>query len=479
MIRLLMVEDSPTQARSLSFVLEEAGFTVTAVLSAEEGFATLQIKPFDLVLTDLILPGESGFDLCRRIKADPQFGHLPVVVITSQADPINVLRGLEAGADGFMTKDRTPREIIGRLRRTLDYSGHELENGQAPVVFLDCQFEITCRREQLLGVLLSAFEDVVHLNQEYRSTEAALRKANAQLREAVRSEQEAYRQLEAAQSRLVQAEKLSSLGQMVAGMAHEINNPLAVVHANLVVLQRDTQGLREVLDLFRQGEHLLATQHPDLAGRIRERTEAVDLPYILENCPGLLDRSCLSLKRIEDIVQNLRRFARLDESELKEVNLNDGIRLALDFLQARARDQQVALHAELGNLPPVTCYPAKVNQAVLNLVTNALDACRTGSQVTVRTLASAENVEIHVLDNGQGIDSTIRDRIFDPFFTTKPPGQGTGLGLSISYGIAQDHGGTITFESVVGQGSHFVLSLPRSLPRQSLHKNILASFPDL
>src|SRR4051812_18437099 len=201
--RVLIVEDSPTQARQLTLLLEEAGFEVAVAPDAEQAWARLPRERFDIVLTALLLPGDSGFGLCRRIKADPARRHLPVVVLTSQADPVNVLRGLEAGADGFMTKDREPDEIVGRLRRTLARVSAVAAppNGDhTRVIFLDCQFELSVGREQLLNVLLSAFEDVVHLNRQYQSTESALRKANAQLRAAVHSEHQALEELKHTQS---------------------------------------------------------------------------------------------------------------------------------------------------------------------------------------------------------------------------------------------------------------------------------------
>lgn len=467
MARVLVVEDSPTQAQQMVILLEEAGFAVRAVPDAEEAFAVLGKERFDIVLTDLVLPGESGFDLCRRLKADPRRFPVPIVVLTSQADPVNVLRGLEAGADGFMTKDREPREIIGRLRRTLEKCPPAPHADDAPptrVMFLDCEFEIAVGRDQLLNVLLAAFEDVVHLNGQYQSSEARLRKVNSQLQESLRSEHEAYEQLKVAQSQLVQAEKLSGLGQMVAGVAHEINNPLTFLSTNITVLQRDTQAMNQILALYRQAEPALEEKDPTLLARIREYAEQMDLPYILSNLEGLLGRSRDGLVRIEKIVKGLREFARMEGKELKAVDLNQGIESTMDILRGEAKKRGVILNVELGALPPVSCFTTKINQVVLNLVSNALDACTRNGTVTVRTCPGAGGVEIHVIDDGCGIDPAIRDKVFDPFFTTKPVGKGTGLGLSISYGIVQDHGGRLTFDSAPRQGTHFVMWLPLRPP---------------
>ncbi|HEV3263288.1 MAG TPA: PAS domain S-box protein [Gemmataceae bacterium] len=274
------------------------------------------------------------------------------------------------------------------------------------------------------------------------------------------SERQAHQQLKQAQSQLVQSEKLAALGQMVAGVAHEINNPLAFVSNNVFVLQRDVNSLRDLLRLYQAAEALLADRHDEVLRHIREFADRIDLNYTLDNLEGLLNRTRDGLKRIQVIVSDLRNFARLDESDLHEVDLNAGIASTLNIIRGRAKKHDVDVEADLGPLPPVMCYPAKVNQVVLNLVANAIDACSKGGKVTVRSRANADGVEIHVEDTGSGIDPAIRDKIFDPFFTTKPPGQGTGLGLSISYRIVEDHGGRIDLDSAPGRGAHFTVHLP-------------------
>jgi two-component system NtrC family sensor kinase len=460
MIRVLLVEDSPTQAQQMTWLLQEEGFLVTAVGDAEEGLRRLAQETFDVVLTDLMLPGASGFDLCRQIKAQPRWRHLVVVVLTSQADPINVLRGLEAGADGFMTKERAPHEIVGRLRRTLWRLAKT--GASTRVEFLDCHFEIGAEREQLLNVLLSAFEDMVHLNHQYQEALGRLRQVNGRLQDTVRSEQQALAHLKQAQSQLVQVEKLSSLGQLVAGIAHEINNPLAFVSSNQSVLQRDTQALHDLLKLYQEGEPTLAAHQPELHQRIESLSEKIDLPYTLANLTGLPARSTEGLRRIQHIIKSLREFARMEGSGWKEeVNLNDAVTFSIDLFQNRASEQGVDLKADLGSLLGTLCQPANVNQVLFNLLANALEACAPGGKVTLRTRPVAGGTEIHVVDSGCGIDPSIRDKIFDPFFTTKPPGKGPGLGLSISHRIILDHGGTLTVDSVLGQGSSFIIFLPR------------------
>jgi two-component system NtrC family sensor kinase len=464
MPRVLLVEDSPTQAQELTLLLEEAGFAVVAVADAEQGDALLAHEHFDVLLTDLVLPGMSGFDLCRRIKADPARRQLPVVVLTSQADPINVLRGLEAGADGFMTKNREPAEIIGRLSRTLAWDRRTMaadDGAPARVVFLDGEFELTVGRKQLLNVLLAAFEDVVHLNQQYHSTEAELRQVNLQLQQALRSEQEALQNLRMTQSQLVQAEKLASLGQLAAGMAHEINNPLAYVINNLAVLQRDIPAALSVLAKYREGKASLALVEPHLAAAVARLEKDIDLPYLLESLPRTLASSLDGLHRVRDIVMNLRDFARLNEAVFKETNLNEALASTVAMLHHESSHRKVQVLTHFQELAPVFCQPGKLNQVFLSVLLNAIQACQPGGRVDVRSSCEpGQAAVVEIEDNGCGIPPEHVPHVFEPFFTTKPVGQGTGLGLSISYGIIREHDGSISVESTPGRGSLFRIRIP-------------------
>jgi signal transduction histidine kinase len=220
--------------------------------------------------------------------------------------------------------------------------------------------------------------------------------------------------------------------------------------------------------LYQEANPALVEHQPELVERIRALADRIDLPYTLNNLEGLMVRSRDGVKRIQHIVKDLRDFARLDESDLHEVDVNTGIESTINIIRNQAKKHDVELIVESNPLPLVTCYPAKINQVVLNLVANAIDACATGGRVTVRTAASDAGVVIRVEDNGCGIEPAIRDKIFDPFFTTKPPGQGTGLGLSISYQIVQDHGGTIQVESTLGHGTCFTVRLPLTGPEKSV-----------
>ena len=276
--------------------------------------------------------------------------------------------------------------------------------------------------------------------------------------------QKAHEEFKIGQSQLVQTERLAALGQLVAGVAHEINNPLAFVINNLTVLRRDVGEVGGLLRMYQEADGTLAEHRPELMERIRGLADRIDLTYTLDNLEGMMARSGEGLRRIQQIIKELRDFARLDEGDLKESDLNSGIGSAIRFLQDEAARRQITLDEALSPLPGVLCYPAEINQVVLNLLTNAIEVCPDGGRVTVRTCSRPDGVEIHVSDTGHGIDPAIRDKIFDPFFTTKPVGAGRGLGLSISHGIVAEHGGRIEVSSAPGQGAHFTVHLPLRPP---------------
>jgi signal transduction histidine kinase len=295
---------------------------------------------------------------------------------------------------------------------------------------------------------------------ELSEANSELLRAFRELNEAHASLQRAHEELRDAQGRMLQQAKLAGLGQTAAGVAHEINNPLAFVTNNITVLQREVAGMHDILRLYQEAESTLAEYQRDLHKRICALSEEVDLPFVLANLGSLVERSREGLKRIQKIVADLRDFARLDEADYKEADLNVGISTTVNLVRGLAEKQHVRLETDLAPIPRLTCFPAKINLVVQNLIFNAIDACPSGGRIAVRTRVCDNHVEVEVEDNGVGIDQAARQKIFDPFFTTKPIGMGTGLGLSMSYGIIKEHGGMIDFESNVGQGTRFFFRLP-------------------
>jgi PAS domain S-box-containing protein len=266
------------------------------------------------------------------------------------------------------------------------------------------------------------------------------------------------------QGRVFQAEKLASLGLLSAGLAHEINNPLAYVTNNLAVLQRDVSLLLELLATYEEVRPMLESNHPAVAQRIEKLTIEYDLPYVREHLGEIVKSTQQGVKRVTVIVQNLRRFARLDQAAIDRLDLNAAIASTVELLRGRLNEHQIEVVQNLGAIPQIICAPAQINQVILNLLLNAEQAIaatrQEGGRIEIGTRASRQEVTLEITDNGSGIPAELHSRIFDPFFTTKPVGEGTGLGLSISHSIVSDHGGRIELESTRGQGARFRVTLP-------------------
>ncbi len=446
--KILAVDDSLTYLNALSEELRREGYDVAQARSGEEAIELLAVQPVDCILLDLIMPGLSGHETCRRIKATPSLRDIPLVMLTSMEERESMIEGINAGADDYFTKSSDFMVLEARLRAQIRRKQFHEENRLI--------------REQLASKEIEAVEARAarHLSDARASSLAELQSRNRLLEEAMRSESEAHETLKTTQSALVQSEKLASLGQMVAGIAHEINNPLAFVINNLAVLQRDISGVREVLTLYQETDAMVVRDAPELHERIHAAEQRIDLGYVLPNLADMLARSREGLRRIERIVVNLRSFARIDGSEWYEVNLNEGFVSTVEMLRWRAGTKNVVIDTELGALPCVWCHPAKINQLAMNLLANAIDACGESGKVTLCTRCEGTSVCIEVGDDGCGIEPILQARIFDPFYTTKAPGEGTGLGLSIAYGIVKEHRGTIEVDSAPGRGSRFTVRLP-------------------
>lgn len=311
---------------------------------------------------------------------------------------------------------------------------------------------------------------------ERETAKQELQEKNRLLEESIRAEREALAALRTAQGALVQAEKMAALGKLVAGVAHEINNPLAFVSNDFAVLQRDFKQLNGALGMYQSTDAVLEKAAPETLRQIREFSGRVDLPYVQENLVALMTRSRDGLKRIGQIVRDLRDFSRQEAiGDLQEAaDLNAGIKATVNIVQGLAKNQHVELLLELSPLPGIYCFPSRINQVVLNLLTNAIDACEFGGKITLGSRAVDGGAEIWVKDNGCGIDEEVRSKMFDPFFTTKPQGKGTGLGLSISHGIIADHGGKISVESAPGAGTCFRIFLPLTPPPDSAAAKLMA-----
>ncbi|WZO97736.1 PAS domain S-box protein [Isosphaeraceae bacterium EP7] len=265
---------------------------------------------------------------------------------------------------------------------------------------------------------------------------------------------------------LGQSEKLASIGLLSAGVAHEINNPLAYVANNLAVLDRDLAGILDMVNTYEQARDRLAAVAPEVTARIAEISEDLDWEYVRDNLPKMLARTREGVQRVANIVSNLRGLARTSPPKMEQVQLPDLVEGALEMVRGRLRRHGVEVSTRHEGPPRVVCVANQISQVVLNLLINAVQAVEQfrpsgGGLIEVRTATLDDHLAVEIRDNGPGIAAEDIPRLFDPFFTTKPVGEGTGLGLSISHGIVSGHGGRIEVESCPGQGTCFRVLLPQ------------------
>lgn len=351
--------------------------------------------------------------------------------------------------------------------RDLNSAANRIANGE-------WDQNLPTERSDEIGQLARTFN---HMGEQLRAHFATLEQ---RVEERTRELATAYRRLKSSQTQLVQSEKMASLGQMVAGVAHEINTPLGYVKNNVEMTRRLLNHAEEVLNEYHQLVQMLVSgtvDEDELQSQIAKVMELGN-EFFEENTFSetneLLKDTLYGIEQISDLVVNLRNFSRLDQARLADVNLNENVDSVL-LIAHNLLKHKVEVVKQYGELPPVSCSPSQINQVFLNLITNAAQAVKEGEgRLIIKTAADAQTVQVSIQDNGSGIPKEILAKIFDPFFTTKPVGEGTGLGLSISHQIVHQHGGKIKVASQVGKGTRFVVFLPlqakvtqSSLPAQS------------
>lgn len=466
---ILVVDDTPDNLRLLSIMLTSRGFEVRKALNGKMALTACQMVLPDIILLDINMPGMDGYQVCQRLKADEKTCGVPVIFISALDDVLDKVKAFGMGGVDYITKPFHGAEVISRI------------------------------------------ENQINL----QSLQIKLKEKNLLL-------QEALDNLQAAQVQQIQNEKMVGLGQLVAGISHEVNNPISFIYGNLQYASEYVQDLVKIIEAYQQ-------EYPHPTPHIQKIIQDIDLNFVINDLQNLMDAMHRGSDRIREIVLALQNFSRHDEAQMKPVNIHEGIDSTLVMLQHRLRETAnrpaITVVKEYGSLPLITCYASELNQVFMHLLNNAIDALERGSSekknsedqltvcetsenletshnATVRPspvngqkiisqrvevnrhtsentkksapiptanpqiricteLVEPHTVKIAIADNGHGIDELLQSRLFDPFFTTKPVGKGSGLGLSISYQIVvQKHRGHLTCSSSPGKGTEFAICIP-------------------
>lgn len=338
--------------------------------------------------------------------------------------------------------------IVGAIETLQDITERKIAESALMKSQLEIEQIVEQRTAQLADVNTTLRKDVEHREQ----VEYELLKRNSELNLL-------NAKLVMAQEHLVQSEKLASIGQLAAGVAHEINNPIGYIFSNYGMLETYLGSLFEMLSVYEGAEHRFGA--PDVVKELQAKRVALEVDFLKEDIPDLMRESKEGIVRVRKIVQDLKDFSHVDaKPEWSFANLNQGIDSTLNVVNNEVK-YKADIIKEYGDIPPVQCIPSEINQVVMNLVVNAAHAIGPDrGKIWIRTGVENESAWIEVADNGSGIPKEVVPRIFDPFYTTKPVGKGTGLGLSLSYGIVQKHHGQIDVQTEVGKGTTFRLVLP-------------------
>ncbi|MBD1907985.1 hybrid sensor histidine kinase/response regulator [Funiculus sociatus GB2-A5] len=416
---ILIVDDTPDNLRFLSSLLLDEGYNVRKSTNGQMALTAVKTVPPDLILLDVNMPNMSGYEVCELLKKDSQTSSVPVIFLSALDDVMDKVKAFKVGGVDYITKPFKIEEVLARIQNQLTI----------------------------------------------RNLQNELQAQNTQL-------QQALNELKKTQAQLVQKEKMLGLGQLAAGMAHEINNSIGFVSSNLEPASEYIQDLLKLINLYQQ-------EYPNPSIPIQEAIQEIDLDFLSLDIKKIMGSMQTGAERISTMILALRIFSRLNESDIKAVDIHEGLDSTLLLLQHRLRKErkcpEIKVIKQYGNLPLVTCYASQLNQVFFNLLNNAIDAIDSGLEKGITELSSPtiwinteltayKTVKIQIKDNGIGIDEKVRSRLFNPFFTTKPVGQGSGLGLVTSYEIVvEKHKGELRCNSLPGQGAEFTIEIPVQL----------------
>jgi len=432
-MKILIIDDNKLSLSLVDSILRKNGYkNIETALSAEEGLKRAESNPPDLILLDIIMPGMNGYEFCQEIRSSKTSKHIPIIMMTGRAEDEDesLQKGFESGATDFITKSKKSIVLLARvksalfMKRTYDQLEEEIK-----------------KREQ-------KEKEIKHVLKELKKT----------------------------QSYLLLREKMASIGQLAAGIAHEINNPTGFVHSNLGSLNKYSIRLINFLKKYEEGfNHFKINSDRDISSfceEIEELKKKLKIDFIIKDFQKVITDSLEGTERIKRIVADLKNFSRIDQTEFKYASINEGLESTLNVVWNDLKNK-CTVKKDYGELPLIYCNLGQLNQVFMNLLVNAAYAINEKGTIKIitryindQTGRNQDYIEIKISDSGQGIPEDKLNRIFEPFFTTKPVGKGAGLGLSIAYDIIKKHRGEITVESELGKGTTFTIKLPRLEEKQ-------------
>ncbi|AFY57161.1 histidine kinase,Response regulator receiver domain protein,histidine kinase [Rivularia sp. PCC 7116] len=428
---ILIVDDNPTNLKVLSGAIADSGWEILVATDGESAVEQAEYAKPDLILLDVMMPGIDGFETCNRLKQNPATHEIPIIFMTALADTVDKVKGLSLGAVDYITKPFQTEEVLARVN--------------------------------------------VHLKIHFLNEQLAQQKNNLEIRVEQRTEElkTALSELQESQLQLVQTEKMSALGELVAGVAHEINNPVSFIDGNLEFLEENTSDIIKHLRLYQN-------HYPNPHSEILKDAEDIELGILIEDIPQIISSMKIGVERIGNISNSLRSFSRTDCSLKVACDIHEGIDSTLMILKHRLKASnkrpEIKVVKDYAELPLVYCYSGQLNQVFMNIISNSIDALdeynshfsyeekkKNPHQILIKTKFDLDSdiVTIYFKDNGPGIPEDIFKSIFEQFFTTKSVGKGTGLGLSISRQIIEEkHQGKLSCNSSPGEGTEFTIKLP-------------------
>jgi len=392
---ILIVDDEQIGRDLLEAMLVGQSYNLLFASNGPEALTKAEEAIPDLILLDVMMPGMNGFQVCRSLRANPLLVEVPIIMVTALDGRESRIKGIEAGADDFVSKPFDQVELRARVR------------------------------------------NITRLNR--------------------------YRQ------KLRESERLASLGRLIAGAAHELNNPISFIYSNIFHLRNYVQDMEMVLSEYSDVCSSPVSEIEDRISDIEELKKKLELDYIVKDLDRLVDDIGEGARRTKEIVEELTGFSRSDDEKIKDTDINEDIEKSISLL-THYHKNRITIHRDYSDLPKIKTYAGQISQMLMNLISNACQAIDGEGDIWITTRLEDNAVAISIKDSGVGIAGEHMSKIFDPFFTTKEVGEGVGLGLSISYGIAQRHKGEFMVDSQPGSGTTFTVRLPvdfRSLVSKS------------